>query len=436
MRKRRLLKLACKVLGAALAVLAVAAAVAEWRLRRAEAAMERDWAEMLGGESFPEAFPRRGTNEVGYRLAWKVRPLGFSLEVPGEGREPPPSHAKRRYEEVAGEIGDLFRQLPAASSRGHWPWLSEVASAYLDAAEPLLEEALSEIAAGRSLEWKRDMAELGLDSPIPDGTGLMKLQRVLLAAAVRNIQDGREAQAETFLDLSWSLRRETDRDPFLISGLVSLAVLRWQLAVLRGMCHPSPIWRDRLQELDLRTSMRLALETEAYFYHRLQFWEGPLESVLEPFVFPPDPPRERPWLRPIVRWGLRDYAVRWHRALKALEEPPPRAFEPLAFCRDFEASVPRWQLVARRASSCTVEVWNRGLYRELDGELTEWVLTERIAPPASDGSWESRVLPGLRWWRETEKPNVEWRLQGGPLHPLYNEPPPAYSVRAGECAGP
>ena len=160
-----------------------------------------------------------------------------------------------------------------------------------------------------------------------------------------------------------------------------------------------------------------------------------MEQVLLPVTLPPAEPSEVPWLRPLVRWGLRDYAVRLHRVLTPLEQQPPRTFDPTAYCRAFEASLPRWQLVGRGIGACAVESWGKAILADLRGELTERVLEERAGTPGRDGYRPSREFPGLEWRRTTEGPSARWSLDARLEYSLRNEPPLAYTVHAGECGG-
>jgi hypothetical protein len=114
-------------------------------------------------------------------------------------------------------------------------------------------EALAEIVTA----LERQPPEWGRVEPNPDGTlpfpellPSIRLQKVLLAAALLALRDGSEDEAGRLLEASWSLGRPAADSPMLLGQMVSIAGWRWQAGLLRKMQEPSLQWMDRLGSSD------------------------------------------------------------------------------------------------------------------------------------------------------------------------------------------
>lgn len=110
-------------------------------------------------------------------------------------------------------------------------------------------EALAEIVTA----LERQPPEWGKVDPNPDGTlpfpellPSIRLQKVLLAAALVALRDGSEEEAGRLLEASWSLGRPAATSPLMIGQMVTIAASRWQAGFLRKMKEPSLSWMDRL----------------------------------------------------------------------------------------------------------------------------------------------------------------------------------------------
>ncbi|MDY7093662.1 MAG: hypothetical protein SX243_11890 [Acidobacteriota bacterium] len=425
-----------------LAVLAVGgilgALVAELRLRRGEAAMGQEWRRLLDAESFEAAFPTHSTNETALEVEASARALGIDFFQPAGLDLSPDAVAETRWRRASPAIHEFLGQLLKAPSRNAWPELEPAASSYLRWAQPRLLQLARDLEEGPPLQFHRDLADPS--QPVAGGIGLYQLQKVLAAAAALALQEDRPQTAERLLEAAWELATAIRREPQVVHQLISLAMLQRQLAVLRGHCSPSPRWLHRLQVTELRPPLRVALEAQTYYFASLARWDGPVESLIDT-QFSLDPNSDlpgyesfhQPLLRPLIRWSLRDTAVRYHRHLQRLDRIEPRDFDAGAACRDLAQSIPRWQLVGQIVTSCLAEVWTRALSRELHLELTEKVLQERLHPVDQDYRLESNAVPGLFWLRESQPDEVVIRLENGLPHPPANEPDLLYRLTPSDC---
>ena len=170
-------------------------------------------------------------------------------------------------EERGGELGIPFeRKARAATSQdsvafseaGAGAWLEsqlgipdesigeppEALKRYLDERREALEAVVSALER-QAPDWGKD--ELDRDGTVntPALTPSIRLQRVLLAAALIEARAGRDIEAERLLEASWSLARPAAEAPLLITQLIAIASGRWQAVVLRKL-RSSPLpWIDR-----------------------------------------------------------------------------------------------------------------------------------------------------------------------------------------------
>lgn len=432
-------KKALIVLAALLAAGSLCALYAELRVRAGEKAMHQEWHRMLGAESFEAAFPPQPINQTTLKIEASARAIGIEFALPAGLDLSPDAVAEMRWQRASPAIHEFLQQLlTTASSRQAWPDLDPAARSYLRWAQPRLLLVAQDLSKGSSLQLHRDLADPA--QPVTGGIGLYQLQKVLVAAAALAFQEDRPQTAERLLEAAWELAETLGREPQVVYQLIALAMLQRHWAVLRGHCSPSPQWLHRLRALDLRPSLRLALEAETHHRASLARWDGPVESLLDS-QYSLDPnsdlpgyePFHQPLLRPLIRWGLRDAAVRYHRHLQHLDHTSPKDFDAGALCRDLAQSIPRWQLVGQLVTSCFAEVWTRALSRELHLELTERVLQERLHLVDGDYRIESTAVPGLFWLRESSPDEVVIRLEEGLSHPPANEPDLLYRLTAHDC---
>lgn len=80
----------------------------------------------------------------------------------------------------------------------------------------------------------------------PDLMLVVRVNHILLSAALVEEHAGRHADAGQLLEASWSLTQSLASRPELISQLISISLSKLQMGVLRKMAEPSFEWLDRM----------------------------------------------------------------------------------------------------------------------------------------------------------------------------------------------
>ncbi|MET0620326.1 MAG: hypothetical protein ABW056_08595 [Thermoanaerobaculia bacterium] len=151
------------------------------------------------------------------------------------------SEASVAYSE-AGTRAWLESQLAIADeSIGEPP---KALTQYLDESKAALEAIVSALER-QAPDWGRDEVDKNGTVNTPALTPSIRLQSVLLAAALVETRAGREIEAERLLEASWSLARPAAEAPLLITQIMTIHSGVWQAGVLRKM-RSSPLpWMDR-----------------------------------------------------------------------------------------------------------------------------------------------------------------------------------------------
>ncbi len=159
--------------------------------------------------------------------------------------------------ERGGELGIPFEQAARAatsdpsvaySESGAAAWLEsqlaipdesigeppETLKRYLEERKEALEAVVFALER-QAPDWGKD--ELNKDGTVntPALTPSIRLQSVLLAAALVETREGREIEAERLLEASWSLGRIAAEAPLLIMQLIAARSSGWQAGVLRKL---------------------------------------------------------------------------------------------------------------------------------------------------------------------------------------------------------
>ena len=97
---------------------------------------------------------------------------------------------------------------------------------------------------------------------MPELLFVISLSRVLLSASLVEERAGHHMESENLLEASWSLYRSMASSPYQIFQLISLAVLKLQVGVLRKLSEPAYGWVDRLSGDAPKEQMLDALQNE------------------------------------------------------------------------------------------------------------------------------------------------------------------------------
>ena len=103
--------------------------------------------------------------------------------------------------------------------------------------------------------------------PLPSFINLINLQNILLSDAIEKYQQGKNQDFVQSLEASWKISESLQKQPLLLSQLVSLISYRNNLQVIRQFDNLSSKWekRLRLNSLNLSESTIQGLNSEAFF---------------------------------------------------------------------------------------------------------------------------------------------------------------------------
>jgi len=187
--------------------------------------------------------------------------------------------------ERGAELGIPFDQATRAatseasvaySQSGAKVWLESqlgIADESIDEPPQALKQYLEESKAAREAivsalerqapDWGRDEVNKKGTANTPALTPSIRLQSVLLAAALVETRAGREIEAERLLEASWSLARPAAEASLLITQIMAINSGVWQAGVLRKMQSTPLPWMDRFSRERSWSDMLEAYASEA-----------------------------------------------------------------------------------------------------------------------------------------------------------------------------
>jgi hypothetical protein len=388
---------------APIALLAGAVWFARWRGARAEAALDTSWRRALGGQTFLERYPATEDNET--TLALEALGCGLGIEMApdeGSGRCRPNPEAARCFQAIEPALKKLFDPTAVAED-GSLAAPPDGLATYLETARPTLDRATALLLSAPPPAWKLDLGQ-GLDLKIPNDLGILNLERLIAAEARERARAGRVDAAFETLEAAWIYDQALLEMPNELAQRGGQAALKAQLVVLRALPRAPAVWRARLTGLDLRGKLLVALQADAFAFHRSSTFDRP----------PYDTPNLPGWR--LVRLGFRDHARRYQAMIEELPRRDIRSFDPDEFGDEMRSRLPRWQFVSKIALANEWDGWPRSAHLELAAELTALGLLERErlatgAPPRTYTKRSSRV-EGLHWVYETLPEGTRIRIDG------------------------
>lgn len=384
--------------------------------------LDAGWRRSLGGPSFLERYPATPDNATVRDLETLGAAIGIDMapvETPGSVH--PAAEAAKRFEAMKPPLKAFFAANRISTGDPLAPPSPELA-AFLESVRPGLDAIRSRLAKGPPPVWARDLGD-GFESKIPHYLGVLMLQKLLLLDAGQQLRAGHETQAGEILETSWRLNQAVaDNNPSLITQLVAQAVTRLQQPILRSFHRAPAGWPARLLRLDLQSRVLLALQYETFSAHRSATLDRPIPDV-----------ELGPKWQAVLRWAVWDYARRFSAMLEDLPRRDVRGFDPDAFDRECQASIPRWQYVARLLHPGFWDVWPRGARVDLEAELTALILEERErlaagGPPRTVDRRPSRVK-GLSWIYEDIPGGTSLHLDGDLRYQEAKPVPLRFTVR-------
>lgn len=361
---------------------------------------------------FAGRFPKHGRNESARKLEDVAASLGIAMAPAGApGRTQPSAGDAKEFEAVRPDLGAwLDAQLGNPSDRIEAP--PEKVAAFLSARASGIRYLVAQLQAGEAPAWEQDLDRLA-EAPIPFVKGHRALDRLLCASALEAQRQGRGDEALEAMDAAARACASLQDRPETINRLVELDLLGTQAGTLRKLEGVPPRWYSRSTERDLRKSMLVSLQAEAWLLSTLLGRAGAVSTVR--YVqgeAKPEPPTisarvSALYEKPYALLAGADYSRALARTARALQEQKACAFEPEALkAMDEQAKgeIGRWNVV-RLALPSVAGFWTAVDRARFHRELTAKVLELKALRAASPGrSWpkkvpgiESSTCPGNRW---------------------------------------
>ena len=367
--------------------------------------LDATWRKSLGGSSFLERYPATGDNSTVRDLEKLGAAVGIDMApVDTPGRTHPDAREAARFAAIKKPLGELLDASKAPTDGSLAP-PAPALIAFLESVRPGLNAIRARLGQGPPPVWERDLSP-GFDTKLPNYLGVLMLQKLLLLDAREQLRSGNEAEAREILDTSWHLNQAlADSHPSLITQLIAQAVLRLQQPILRSFPLPPAGWRERLEGLDLQSRILLGLQLEAFTAHRASTLARPLGRE-DSGSFPPS----------LLRWAIWDYSRRFATGIEEMRRQDVRSFDPEPFFREWERTIPRWQIVARLLLPNFLDAWPRSAHKELETELTLLVFKERerlaTGRPRSAIDRRPSRIKGLSWIYEETPETLTIHLDG------------------------
>jgi CubicO group peptidase (beta-lactamase class C family) len=349
-------------------------------------------AAILGIEMAPFESPEASADERNSRETGPPAP--FTLK-PRKERPGPSPELKRSVQPVYAAVFQfLDRELGISDDRIGTP-------------PPELERYLADNESGiaaieslllRELEirWEMDVSNYP-NGPLPNLTGLMKLQRLLAARALVKGRAGETDAALRTLDAAWRLNEVLSSRPELISHLIVAAAAKIHIGVLRKLDSPAYGWADRLRSRRFFSAFLTAFQSEAWADPDVQDLTGRagtygriLQEVAEELSD-----------REVCSWTAEKLREAWSRAIRNQSRQEV--------------------VVADITMPNLVESFDRWRRFLVDAELTALVLDARAERAASRRrAWPGRltgigagVCPNERWtYRASEDGTATFAFEG------------------------
>ena len=240
------------------------------------------------------------------------------------------------------------------------------------------------------------------NAPIPNLLQTINLEKILATDALASVSRGERDLALEDMEAGWRLCEALNKRPELISALVTIAMVRMPVGVLRFVEDVPAKWQDRLKGYVPRSGLSRAYQFEACFLFEMartgtaDWTFGSKPNWIQRFI--------TRLSRPYIRLCLADAARLELEMVKAAEAsgPCPEGLE--AEMSDILAHAPGWNFIARIALPNLSSSWGRAYRMQLDLEMTGKILLAEDARRNNGGAWPASVL-GLE---ESICPKGKW----------------------------
>jgi hypothetical protein len=182
-----------------------------------------------------------GRNGVADQIAEKSLAIGIDFDEPNPDA-PRPDPAEVQAQSAAAPGAWFLTQVQTPDDRIAEP-SAELSEWFESHSQPLA--AIVAILEKDSPEWKATGEELAQKPSLPF-LAIIRLERILLAFALRSEQRGDSAAAGSALEASWSLGQSVAVRQTMIDHIIGVAIEKFQAGALRKMSDPPLQWLGRL----------------------------------------------------------------------------------------------------------------------------------------------------------------------------------------------
>lgn len=192
---------------------------------------------------FEARYPPTEVNSVALEIEDLAAKLGLDLAPPVADRHHPAPDALARAT-ASGAGVYLSRQIELATDAIEAP--PEELREFLLSNAVTLQRTVGLLAGGEVPRWALDVRK-GAGAPAPNLMGHVRLQRLLVAQALVDLEAGQFEDASRVLEASWTLNQTLIGRPELISNMVAISVGRLQAGALRKGAFALTPWVERLR---------------------------------------------------------------------------------------------------------------------------------------------------------------------------------------------
>jgi hypothetical protein len=361
-----------------------------WAARR-EDQCDRAWTATFGSlDDLKKKYPKRETNETAKKLEELTRGTVFDLTPVVRAIEPEEMRLGAEWNRSQETVDFLSAQIAKPEASIDPP--SEGAIRFLEEKRVALDAIESLLIAGPPPEWALDLSVPENDRRMPNGLGQIRLQRILTARALAAAHGGHNEAAARALEASWNLNESLRGRPEIIPALLSIAIARFQVGILRKVNVEEDVWGKRLETLDGRT---VFLDADVILGVRPKFARTWWRYVLEEYG-------EASWFR---------------RAWQVLEAPAHRVanVEYSDLMRDELSHLRDAPLSDHFSEPPAPDVYTRNSFLRadrlvVDAELTSKILQAKSLRRKNAGRWPA-AIPGIE---ASRYPGASWRYEVSP----------------------
>jgi len=183
---------------------------------------------------------------------------------PSVERRPGPSTEEAdAFRPVASAVLDFVeRELKSPTEKIGKP--PEVLERFLSERDGPIAAIESVLLRGAEIQWEMDVTR-GSQALLPNGQGLIRLQRLLVARALVEARRGEPEQAVQTLAASWSLVEVLSRRPESLAYVLVVSDAKLIAGAIRKVDSPAYGWAERLRSLSLLSGFYAAFQNQAWY---------------------------------------------------------------------------------------------------------------------------------------------------------------------------